>query len=121
MRTKIIYILLFFIGLTGYDILGQTIAQDGIRLSRITYLTSNLDSLTRSFIRKGYRIKTGKREPDGIFSNSILLQDGSEIILETTTSSDSKEWQLQALKKYGSHISGITFEVDQIDSQYFNS
>jgi hypothetical protein len=81
-------------------------------------LTSNLDSLTRSFIKKGYKIKTGKREPGSIFSNTIALQDGSEMILETTMSSDSKDWRLQALKKFGNHIAGIAFEVDEIDSLF---
>ena len=118
MKTLTAFILLFYIGLQETEACNQLIARSGIRLTRITYLTSNLDSLTRSFLKKGYHIKTGKREPGGIFNNSIILQDGSEIILETTSSRDSNDWRLQALKKYGNHIAGIAFEVDQIDSLY---
>ncbi len=118
MTTKGIYILLFFIGLAYSELQGQTIDRSGIRLAKITYLTSNLDSLTRSFLKKGYKIQISKREPGGIFSNIVILQDRSQMILETTLSSDSNNWRLQALKKYGNHVSGIAFEVDDIDSLY---
>jgi hypothetical protein len=118
MKLLAVFILLFSIGLWGNKALGQTIARSGIRLARITYLASNFDSLTRSFLKKGYRIKTGKREPGGVFNNSILFPNGCEIIIEATTSNDSNNWRMQALKKYGNHIAGIAFEVDGIDSLY---
>jgi hypothetical protein len=118
MKALTAIILLFYIGLQEKQAYSQHVARSGIRFARITYLTSNLDSLTRSFLKKGYRIKTGKREPGGIFNNAITLPDGSEIILETTSSRDSNDWRLQALKKYRNHIAGIAFEVDEIDSLY---
>jgi len=98
--------------------MGQNLSPAGIRPIRLTYLTGNLDSETRSFVKKGFRIKEGKREPGGVFSNIILLQDGSQIILETTISSDLNNWRFQALKKYKNSISGIVFEVESIDSLY---
>ncbi|MDP4219063.1 MAG: hypothetical protein Q8916_01560 [Bacteroidota bacterium] len=63
-------------------------------------------------------MKPGKREPGGIFSNSITFPNGCEILLETTNSSSSDDWRLQALRKYGDHISGIAFEVRDLDSLY---
>jgi hypothetical protein len=102
--------------LPGFKAIGQNPLSSKIRLSHLTFLTQNLDSLNRSFLKKGFRIKSGKREPGGIFSNSIILQDGTEIILETTMSSDSNDWRVAALKKYGSQISGIAFEAENIDS-----
>lgn len=111
-------ILLFYIILPGSKIIGQNFAPSQIRLARITYLTNNLDSLTRSFLKRGFRIKQGKRQPGGVFNNTILMQDGSEIILETTLSTDTIDWRKNALKKYGSHISGIAFEVDSINNLF---
>ena len=109
-------ILLFFIALANSKIVGQNLPPAGIRLVRITYLTSNLDSLTRTFIKKGFRIIPGKREPDGVFNNKLMLQDGSEIILETTLSSNGDDWRVQTLRKYKNYISGLVFEVDSIES-----
>jgi len=117
-RTITQAILLFFIILPNSKIIGQNFDPSRIRLRRITYLTSNLDSLTRSFLKKGFKIKQGKREPGGVFSNLVLLRNGSEITLETTLSTDSKDWRWNALKKYGAHISGLAFEVDSIDKFY---
>ncbi len=118
MKAVIIFISLFYIGLWANCSLGQTIAPDGIRLARITFLTRNFDSLTRSFFKRGFQIKPGLREPGGIFNNSVIFPNGCEIIIETTTSADSNGWRQQALKKYGNHITGIAFEVAQIDSLY---
>lgn len=111
----IIGIFLFFNILSGFPARGQNPLPAKIRLSRITLLTQNFDSLTRSYLKKGFRIKNGKREPGGVFSNSIILQDGTEIILESTTSKDSLDWRVMALKKYGSYISGIAFETENLD------
>jgi len=96
--------------------MGQNALPFKIRLSRITLLTQNFDSLTRSYLKKGFRIKNARREPGGVFSNLVILRDGTQIILESTTSTDSNDWRLAALKKYGSHISGIAFEAENIDS-----
>src|SRR5260370_33312611 len=103
----IICIFLFFNSLYGFKAMGQNPLPFKIRLSGITFLTQNLDSLTRSYLKKGFWIKSGKREPGGVFTNSIILRDGTEIILETTLSTDSLDWRVLALKKYGSHIAGI--------------
>jgi hypothetical protein len=111
-------IFIFINGLAGSDSFSQNLIPLGIRLARITYLTSNLDSLTRSFLKKGFRISQGKRDPIGVFNNFITLEDKTQIILETTNSKDSTDWRIQILKNYGNHISGIAFEVNQIDSFY---
>lgn len=114
MKTFFATILLFCIELWGIQLQGQILVPSGIRLKRITFLTSNIDSLTRSFIKKGYNIKQGKREPGGILNNSIIFPNGCEIVLETTLSSDINDWRLQALKKFGGHISSVAFEVDRL-------
>lgn len=118
MRLQIASIPLFFILLWAGKVCPQPAGYGGVRLIRITYLTPNLDSLTRSFIKRGYRINQGKRDPGGIFNNSIIFPEGCEIILETTLSNDPNDWRLQSLKKYGSHVTGIAFEVEKIDSLY---
>jgi len=118
MKVIIASIILFYIGLWADNSSGQTSAPVGIHLARITYLTLNLDSLTRSFLKRGFKIKPGLRMPGSIFTNSIVFGNGCEIILQTTFTRDSDDWQLQALKKYGNHIAGIAFETDQIDSLY---
>ncbi len=89
---------------------------EGIRLVRITFLTPNLDSLTRAFLKRGYKIIQGKREAGGIFNNSIRFPNGCQMILETTLSSDPNDWRYAALKKYGTHISGIAFETNHPDA-----
>lgn len=114
MRAVSLAILFIFIGLQSIKIQGQTLAPSGIRLFRITYLTNTLDSLTRSFIKRGYHVKSGKREPKGIFSNIIIFPNGCEIVLESMIANDKNNWRLQALRKYGNHISGIAFETDQL-------
>jgi len=117
-RLGFLLILLIYNVLWAGNIPAQNPDLSGIRLARITYLASNLDSLTRSYIKRGYTIKQGKRDADGIFSNSILLSDGSEIILEATLSTDPNDWHNIATKKYGTHAAGIAFEVEDIDSLY---
>jgi hypothetical protein len=116
MSLKIASISLFFILLWVCNIPGQTAGHDAVRLVRISYLTPNLDSMTRSFIKRGYRINQGKRDPGSIFNNSIIFPDGCQIILETTTSTDANDWRLKALKKFGSHVAGIAFEAENIDT-----
>src|SRR6185436_1402960 len=113
-----ICICIFFNVLGESDCFSQNLMPLKVNLKRITYLTSNIDSLTRSFHKKGFHIKPGKREPGGVFNNSIMLQDKTEILLESSLSKDSADWRIQALKNYGNHISGIAFEVEEIDSLY---
>ena len=114
LRPIIVVILLVYMNLWPVKARGQILSPSGIRLQKITYLTSNLDSLTRSFTKRGYHIKNGIREPGGIFNNTIVFPNGCEIVLETTLSSDINDWRLQALKRYKDHISGIAFEVDSL-------
>jgi hypothetical protein len=118
MKPFFIVILLFFNNLLELKSFGQTIAQSEIRIARLTFLTNNLDSLSRSFIKKGFRLEPGLREPAGVFNNSITLSDGSEMILETTYSQDTDDWRLQDLRKFGNHVAGIAFEVQNMDSLY---
>ncbi|MEP7234252.1 MAG: hypothetical protein ABI778_03045 [Ignavibacteriota bacterium] len=111
----ILTIFLLFIALADSAALGQSSVPSGIRLVGITWLSSNIDSLTRSFTKKGYTISPGRREPGGDFSNIIGISDGSEIMLRSTMSRDSEDWEVMALKRFGNHIAGIVFEVDSLD------
>jgi hypothetical protein len=114
----IVAIILIFSALEEQKLFSETHGSGNIRLVRLSYLTSNFDSLTRSFIKRGFHIQAGKREPNGVFNNFIPLSDGAQIILETTFSHDSNDWRFLSLNKYGTHVSGITFEVDSINQIY---
>ncbi|MEI8135326.1 MAG: hypothetical protein WCH46_09710 [bacterium] len=75
--------------------------------------------MNRAFHKKGFNISPGNREPIGIFRNQIVLSDGSGLILETTSSHDPTDWRNFMLRGLGNIISGMTFEVGNIDTLYY--
>lgn len=113
-------ILLILSYLWGYPCFGQSASRGRIQLRRLTYLTTNIDSLTRSFAKRGYSVQTGLREPDGILNDVVNFPNGSKINIETTQHTETSDWRVYELKKYGTHVSGIEFDVADIDSVYAN-
>lgn len=81
------------------------------RLKQITYLAGNFDSLTRSFLKRGFSLAMGSRDPVGAFTNDIFFPNGSSIHLE------AKDILHRAPESSNNtYIREITFEVGSIDS-----
>jgi hypothetical protein len=89
-------------------------ANDAIQLERLIYLTPNLDSLTKSFVDRGFRVVRGTFDPLGVSSNYVWLPSGQIIELTTTYSRDSADWRVQAIRKYSTHIAGLRFRVRSV-------
>ncbi len=79
-------------------------------------LSGNMDSLVRSYSKKGFTIVNGLRKPHGIFTDTIYLQDGFTIVLSSATYSE--QWEADALQQFGDHISALEFAADNADSLY---
>lgn len=99
-------------------VFAQPAGSVGILPKKITILTGNLDSLVRSYTKKGFSVQIGKREPSGIFSDNIYLESGFEIELAAASPGNPGGWQRAAAARYGAHMSALTFEVNDPDSLY---
>ncbi len=84
---------------------------------KLVLVSSNFDSLLRSYAKKGYTLIPGERDPIGIFTDTIVLQDGFSIILSSVPS-DTTSWQKQIITTYGSCLAGLVFETDDPDSLF---
>jgi hypothetical protein len=80
-----------------------------LRFDHLTYLTGNLDSLTKSFQHRGYRVLPGVSEPFGLQTNYVIIEDGSFFELRSTASNDPEDLLVTSLAKYGDHITGLAF------------
>ena len=87
---------------------------NAITLERISYLTPNLDSLSRTFQKQGFRISSSEYDPLGVEQYSIVLPSLQTVELETSHSSDSADWRRKAIRAYGTHVSGVVFSVPDI-------
>ena len=117
-KVKIFRNLLFInilVGLLLSSIHSQTLT---LTPNKMMLLTGNFDSLVRSYLKSRYTIIPNKREADGIFTNTIYLQDGFSLELEYPFDPAKKMWQTRAVRKYGAHIAGLVFDVDAPDSLY---
>lgn len=85
-----------------------------IRLDHITYLTGNLDSLTRAFQRKGFIVTPGKFVSTELATHFVHFSDGTSLELEGPNMSNPDDWRVQALEKYGDHISAIVFRTKDL-------
>jgi hypothetical protein len=79
------------------------------------YLTPNLDSLTRAFVRRGFSVARGEFDPLGVSRNYVNLPSGQTIALETTYSWDTSDWRVRAIRDYGTHVSGLIFRTDSLE------
>lgn len=116
---KILQFLLFCggcISLTNkVDAKGQfDLTNYGVKLDHITYLTSNLDSLTRAFQRKGYVVTLGARTEFDLERHYVWFKNGTYIELQSTSAIDTLDWRRAALRRFGDHIAGITFRVEDL-------
>ena len=84
-----------------------------IRLNRITYLTANLDSSIRAFLRDGFIFSHTEYHPYGPFL--ITLPAGHEIALIGSDTSDTTKQQAREIKQFGNHIAKVEFEVDSLE------
>ncbi len=109
---------LFFIVFLRGVVVAQPAGSIGILPKKIMILTGNLDSLIRSYTKKGFTTVIGERNPIGIFSDNIYLESGFEIELASPGPANTKGWQAGALRKYGAHMASLVFETDDPDSLY---
>ncbi len=117
-KVKIFRNLLFInilVGLLLSSIHSQTLT---LTPNKMILLTGNFDSLVRSYLKSRYTIIPNKREADGIFTNTIYLQDGFSLELEYPFDPAKRTWQTRAVRKYGSHLAGLVFDIDAPDSLY---
>jgi hypothetical protein len=84
---------------------------------KLILVTSNFDSLVRSYVKKGFNVIPGERQAVGIFTDTIALQDGFSLILSSAPP-DTSSWQRQILAIYGNSIASLIFETDHPDSVY---
>ena len=85
-----------------------------IRLKKITYLTSNLDSSIRAFLRDGFAFSLGEYHPFGPFQ--VTLPSGHEIALIGSDTTDTTKPQTRLLRQFGNHVCMVEFEVDSIEA-----
>lgn len=85
-----------------------------VRLDHITYLTRNLDSLTRAFQRRGFIVTPGDSKVLDVERHFVNLPDGTYLELQSTSSLDSADWRVNALNFYGDHIASITFQTPDL-------
>jgi hypothetical protein len=84
-----------------------------IRLKKITYLTANLDSSIRAFLRDGFIFDHTEYHPFGPFQ--VTLPATHQIWLVGSDTTDTTKWQTHALRQFHNHIANAEFEVDSLD------
>lgn len=90
----------------------------GVLPKKFMILTPNLDSLVRSYSKKGFTQQIGRRDVSGILSNYIYLESGFEIELAAPSPGNPRGWETAAVQKYGAHMASIRFETNDPDSLY---
>jgi hypothetical protein len=85
-----------------------------IKLDHVTYLTRNLDSLTKVFQKRGFTVTPGDSKVLDMERHFVNLPDGTYIELQSTSSLDSADWRVAALNFYGDHIASVTFQTPDI-------
>lgn len=85
-----------------------------LRLDHVTYLTRNLDSLTRVFQRRGFEVTPGDSKLLDMERHFVNLPDGTYIELQSTSAIDTNDWRIRALNYYGDHIASVTFQTSDL-------
>ncbi len=86
-----------------------------VKLDHITYLTRNLDSLTKVFQKRGFTVTPGDSKTLDMERHFVNLPDGTYIELQSTSSLDSADWRVSALNFYGDHIASVTFQTQNLE------
>lgn len=95
----------------------STAQTNSVRLARVTYLTTNLDSAMRSFLAHGFKFEHSEFAAYGPVA--VRLPCGNSIELESSDGSwaiprDTSAWKTRALAAYGNHVAGVAFAVEDI-------
>jgi hypothetical protein len=85
---------------------------------KLTLLTNNLDSLVRSYVKKGFILTVSSRDVTGLYSDHIQIEDGFEMELQMPFLRNVDSRERQMLQTFGAHISELTFETEEPDSLY---
>ncbi|HET6512864.1 MAG TPA: VOC family protein [Candidatus Kapabacteria bacterium] len=85
-----------------------------LRLDHVTYLTRNLDSLTKAFQRRGFTVTPGDSKVLDMERHFVNLPDGTYIELQSTSSTDTNDWRIRSLVRYGDHIASVTFQTPDL-------
>ena len=85
-----------------------------LRLDHVTYLTRNLDSITRAFQRRGFTVTPGDSKVLDMERHFVNFPDGTYIELQSTASTDTTDWRIRALDRYGDHIAAVTFQTPDL-------
>lgn len=93
---------------------GFTVPTQGLFLKKIVILTDKLDSLDRSFTKKGFTIISGARDPVGFFSDTLRLSNGQMFVFKMPFAALADEKEM--LHEYGAVITDIKFSVQSLDS-----
>jgi hypothetical protein len=82
-----------------------------VTLERILYLTNNLDSLTRHFVKDGFEVRSCEYDLSGVQRNEVDLLCGQVVELESLVPSDTSDWRWKAIAAYGTHVCGVVLHV----------
>jgi hypothetical protein len=93
---------------------GLDLTNYSLQLDHVTYLTRNLDSLTRVFQKRGFEVTPGDSKVLDMERHFVNLPDGTYIELQSTSSIDTSDWRIRALNYYGDHIASVTFQTNDL-------
>ena len=104
-------------------LLGMSLPPSPARAQRITpkrmiLLSANMDSLVRSYSKKGFTLVPAERDAGAIFRDRICLPDGFEMELRSPFGLRAASWQRRALTRFGAHVAGFVFETEDPDSLF---
>jgi len=85
-----------------------------IRLKKITYLTANVDSSIRAFLKNGFIFSRTEYHPFGPFE--ITLPAGHSVALIGSDTTDTTKALRRKLREFGSHISSVEFEAGNLQA-----
>jgi hypothetical protein len=85
-----------------------------LRLSKISYLTANLDSTLKAFLGSGFVFGRTEYHPFGPFV--VMLPAGHQIELSGSDITDSTKAATRTLAKFGNHLARVELEARDIQS-----
>lgn len=97
-----------------FGFLGAANAQSPqMRLRRITYVMSNLDSTLKAFLGSGFVFDRTEYHSYGPFE--ITLPAGHTVAIIGSDTTDTTNPRSRALRQFGGHIASVEFEVEQLE------
>lgn len=84
-------------------------------LRSVVMVTDDLDSLTRAFVKQGFTVQPGIRDPVGILEDAIIFPNASSVLLQHP--GIGEQWRQDALETYGRpFVSELRFATHDPDS-----